>query len=233
MWWSNGLVPGAASGSSRPRSRRAAIAMPTALARPWPSGPVVVSTPGVCRCSGWPGVRLPQVRSRLQVVQGQPVAGQVQLDIQGQAGMPAGQHETVPAEPVRVRRVMPQDVLEQQVGGRGEAHRRARVAGPGLLHRVHGQHPDQVDGPVVGGGPVQGGLRGLLTVASGSLPEAAVTRLTLSPDCPALTGPPVNHGRTLAGPPGRPRRPVRLRPVSLRPARAGTAGSPRSPGPGG
>ena len=61
-WWSKGLVPAAASGSSRPRSRRAAIAMPTALATPWPSGPVVVSTPGVCPCSGWPGVRLPQVR---------------------------------------------------------------------------------------------------------------------------------------------------------------------------
>src|SRR5471030_3215436 len=30
--------------------------MPTALARPWPSGPVVVSTPGVTPTSGWPGV---------------------------------------------------------------------------------------------------------------------------------------------------------------------------------
>ena len=54
--------PGSASGSNRPRSRRAAIAMPTALPRPWPSGPVVVSTPGVSRCSGCPGVMLPQVR---------------------------------------------------------------------------------------------------------------------------------------------------------------------------
>ena len=31
-----------------------ASAMPTALARPWPSGPVVVSTPGAMPCSGWP-----------------------------------------------------------------------------------------------------------------------------------------------------------------------------------
>ena len=36
--------------------------MPTALPRPWPSGPVVVSTPGVSPCSGCPGVMLPQVR---------------------------------------------------------------------------------------------------------------------------------------------------------------------------
>ena len=34
MVWSNGLRPSGASGSSSPRSRRAAIAMPTALAKP-------------------------------------------------------------------------------------------------------------------------------------------------------------------------------------------------------
>ena len=54
--------PRAASGSNRPRSLRAAIAMPTALPMPWPSGPVVVSIPGAMPCSGCPGVRLPQVR---------------------------------------------------------------------------------------------------------------------------------------------------------------------------
>ena len=63
MKWSNGLWPGAASGSNRPRSRRAAIAMPTAEASPWPSGPVVISTPAVSPYSGWPGVFEPHVRS--------------------------------------------------------------------------------------------------------------------------------------------------------------------------
>ncbi len=29
--------------------------MPTEVATPWPSGPVVVSTPEVQRYSGWPG----------------------------------------------------------------------------------------------------------------------------------------------------------------------------------
>ncbi|CAM3924753.1 hypothetical protein ISCU110981_19895 [Isoptericola cucumis] len=62
-WWSNGDSPGAVSGSSRPRSRREANAMPTADASPWPSGPVVISTPSVCLYSGWPGVLEPQVRS--------------------------------------------------------------------------------------------------------------------------------------------------------------------------
>ena len=31
--------------------------MPTEVAMPWPSGPVVVSTPEVQRYSGWPGAR--------------------------------------------------------------------------------------------------------------------------------------------------------------------------------
>ena len=34
-----------------------AIAIPTEVAIPWPSGPEVVSTPVVQRYSGWPGVR--------------------------------------------------------------------------------------------------------------------------------------------------------------------------------
>ena len=66
MWWSKGLSPGLASGSSRPRWRRWPKAMPTADARPLPSGPVVISTPLVWCTSGWPGVRLPQVRSSLR-----------------------------------------------------------------------------------------------------------------------------------------------------------------------
>ena len=63
MKWSNGLAPAGASGSNRPRSYRDAIAIPTAEARPWPSGPVVISTPRVCRYSGCPGVLEPQVRN--------------------------------------------------------------------------------------------------------------------------------------------------------------------------
>ena len=38
------------------------MAMPTAVARPWPRGPVVVSTPGVWPYSGWPGVLDPSCR---------------------------------------------------------------------------------------------------------------------------------------------------------------------------
>src|ERR1035437_9752441 len=38
--------------------------MPTPLANPWPSGPVVVSTPGVIPRSGCPGHLLPHWRNR-------------------------------------------------------------------------------------------------------------------------------------------------------------------------
>jgi len=42
---------------------RSAMAMPTALANPWPRGPVVVSTPGVSPYSGWPGFCFPTAES--------------------------------------------------------------------------------------------------------------------------------------------------------------------------
>ena len=41
------------------------MAMPTLVATPWPSGPVVVSTPEVQRYSGWPGQLLSSWRKRL------------------------------------------------------------------------------------------------------------------------------------------------------------------------
>ena len=39
--------------------------MPTLVATPWPSGPVVVSTPDVHRYSGWPGQWLSSWRNVL------------------------------------------------------------------------------------------------------------------------------------------------------------------------
>ena len=98
----------------------------------------------------------PPGAERLQVVKPDPVAGQVQLDVERQRRVPARQHETVPARPLRVGRVMPHHALEQQVGGGREGHRGARVPVAHLLHRVHRQDPDQVNGPLVGGCPVKG-----------------------------------------------------------------------------
>jgi len=65
--------------------------------------------------------------------------------------MAAGQHEPVPAQPVRVGWVVPQDPLEQQVRGGRQAHGGAGMARTGLLHRIHREHADEVDGPLVDG----------------------------------------------------------------------------------
>jgi hypothetical protein len=59
--WSTISWPGRLNSAA---SSFSASAMPTALARPWPSGPVVVSTPGVTSTSGWPGVWLCSWRKR-------------------------------------------------------------------------------------------------------------------------------------------------------------------------
>jgi hypothetical protein len=72
MWWSKGLSPGFASGSSIPLWRRWAKAMPTADAKPDPSGPVVISTPLVWWTSGWPGVCEPHVRNALRSPSSRP-----------------------------------------------------------------------------------------------------------------------------------------------------------------
>ena len=84
------------------------------------------------------GERAPGAQ-RLEVVELQAVAGQVELDVEGQAGVPAGQHEPVATGPVRVGRVVPQVALEEQVRRRRQAHRGAGVAVADLLDRVHGQ----------------------------------------------------------------------------------------------
>ncbi len=56
--WSTRSAPNSA------RSSRSAIAMPTAAARPWPSGPVVVSIPAMWPYSGWAAVRDRDFRKR-------------------------------------------------------------------------------------------------------------------------------------------------------------------------
>src|SRR5690606_24970532 len=90
---------------------------------------------------------------RLDVVQLHAVAGQVELDVLGQAGVAGGEHEPVPAEPVRVGGVVDHDVLVEQVGQGGQAHGRPRVSVARVLHRVGGQDTDRVHRPDVRVGP--------------------------------------------------------------------------------
>ena len=108
----------------------------------------------VLRVAGGQRPPLPQVG---QVLHGQAVARQEQLHVQGQAAVPAGQHEAVPAGPGRLARVVAQQPAVEQVGRGRQAHRGPRVAGAGRLDGVHGQRAGHVDGGAVQVGPVQGG----------------------------------------------------------------------------
>ncbi|CAM5503593.1 hypothetical protein STENM223S_02424 [Streptomyces tendae] len=129
--------------------------MPTALATPWPSGQVVVSTPVVWPYSGWPGVlRAPRAEG-LRGRQLQAEAGQVELGVEGQGRVAGGQHEAVASDPVRVGGVVPHHLLEEGVGGGGQAHRRTGMAVSDLLYGVGGQDAGGVDGPLVQFGPLE------------------------------------------------------------------------------
>ena len=70
--------------------------MPTALPRPWPSGPVVVSTPGGVPVLGVARGQRAPLPQRLEVVELQAVPGQVELDVEGQAGVAARRARTGP-----------------------------------------------------------------------------------------------------------------------------------------
>ena len=59
--------------------------------------------------------------------------------------MAAREHEAVPVGPQRLPGVVTEEPRPEDVGGRGQGHRRSRVARVRLLDRIHGQRPDRVD----------------------------------------------------------------------------------------
>ena len=108
---------------------------------------------GVARRQRPPG---PQ---RLEVGELQTVPGQVELDVEGQRGVPAGQHESVPADPIGIRRIVPHHALEQRIRQGSEAHRGSGVPVSDLLHGICGEHAYRVDGLRVQTRPVRGQVR--------------------------------------------------------------------------
>ena len=102
-----------------------------------------VSVLGVGGGLGAPGAQ------GLQVGELQAVAGEIKLDVEGQARVPAGQDEPVAPEPLVVGGVVSHQVLEQGIGHRRQAHRRAGVSAADLLHRIGCQQPGGVDGAQV------------------------------------------------------------------------------------
>ena len=119
--------------------------MPTPLPTPWPSGPVVTSTPAVRWTSGCPGVSAAPLPELLDVVEGQPVPGEEQKGVQQDRGVAVGKDEAVAVGPLGVGRVVAHDAGEEHVRQRRQRHGRARVPRVGLLGGVHGEAPDDVD----------------------------------------------------------------------------------------
>ena len=131
--------------------------MPTLVATPCPSGPVVVSMPDVQRYSGWPGHLLSSWRKRLMSSRptvGVPsrsysgftafTFGQMQHRIQQHRGVADREHEPVPIRPDRICRIETKLILPERIRHRRHGHRSSRVAGVGLLHAVHAERANCV-----------------------------------------------------------------------------------------
>ena len=105
---------------------------------------MVVSTPGVTPNFGMARRLAVQLAEVAQLAERQVVAGQVQQRVEQHRAVAVRQHEAVAVGPVRIGRVVAQVPAPQRDGDVGHAHRRAGMAGVGLLHGVHRQRADRV-----------------------------------------------------------------------------------------
>ena len=90
----------------------------------------------------------------LEVLDLEPIAGQVELNVLQKARVACGEHETIASGPVGVRRIDPHDALVQGVGERRETHRGAGVAATAVLDRIRSEHPRRRHGLGIQFGPV-------------------------------------------------------------------------------
>ena len=86
-----------------------------------------------------------ELAERLDVVELEAVAAEVQHRVLEDRGVAVGEHEAVAVGPRRVGRVVLHDPAVEHVGERGERHRRALVAALGAQRGVHGEAADQRD----------------------------------------------------------------------------------------
>ena len=137
------------------RGSASATAMPTALPKPWPSGPGRGLDPRGVAVLGVPRRAAAELAEALEVVERQAVAGEVEHAVEQHAAVAGRQDEAVAVGPLGVRGVVLEVAGPQHVRHGGEAHRHAGVAGVGLLHGVDRQKADGVDAGLLEGlGPV-------------------------------------------------------------------------------
>ena len=152
--------------------------------------------------SGVPELRMPRGLGApgpqcLDVGEFQAEPAEVELQVEGEAAVPAGQHEPVPAQPLGVAGIVAHRPLEEGVGQRRQTHGRAGMSVADLLHGVGGQHPHRVDGGRVELGPIVGvvrsGQRGNLferrhELTPGFVASAGKAVVTLVAGCPVRAG---------------------------------------------
>ena len=117
-----------------------------AFAKPWPSGPG--RDLDAHRVPGLGVARRQRVErtERLEVVEIEAVAAQVEHRVLQDRRVAVGQDEAVAVGPRRVGRVVLHDPAVEHVGERGERHGGALVPALGVERSIHGEATDDVDG---------------------------------------------------------------------------------------
>ena len=138
------------------------MAIPTALATPWPSGPVVASTPGRHAELGVARRARAPLAEALQVVEREVVAGQVEERVEEHRGVAGREHEPVAVRPVGMGGGVAQEAGPERVRHGRHAHRRTGMPRVRLLDAVDGEGPDRVDRELVQLIRGEGGHRGRL-----------------------------------------------------------------------
>ena len=134
-----------------------------------------VAVLGVARGQGAGGAQ------RLDVVELQTEAGQVELDVLGQRGVASREDEAVATDPARIRRVDVHDLVVEEVGGGGERDGGTGVARSRLLDGVGGEDLSGLDRFVIDVIPVKchGGLQllGPSVGAGNGLPRHSLAKM--------------------------------------------------------
>ena len=100
-----------------------------------------------------------ELAERLELLDRQVIAAQVQQRVLQHRAVAVGEHETVAVEPARVARVVAQVIVPEHFGDVSHAHRHAGVTGLGFFNRIGGKETDGV-GQLAAGGLRHGVLQG-------------------------------------------------------------------------
>ena len=123
--------------------------MPTPFAKPWPSGPVVISTPGVSPYSGWPGVFDPNWRKFLISSSDKIVTGEMQQRIKQHRTVTGRQQKAIAIFPLWILRIVSHE--SASTAHRPSAPRpAANPDGPiRLLYRIERKRANCVDAKLI------------------------------------------------------------------------------------